>query len=236
MRELDINTLIFNNVNSLPELGVVVQDYPNIPKAQEEYETYDSKNGSIIFNKGTYNDITISFNLALVHFKDNFWAKMDLIDEWLDDVVDNKLFYNRLDRYYIVKKVLKGDIKREAYYGEGEFKVSFLCSPFLVDSDEIEIEISNNAKIYYLGNINSLVDVEIYGSGTIELNFNDNYLRVDDVSDKAIIKGELMEIVDTNGLNIKNYGNFPYLKRGENNISYTGNVTKLKLKYKTLYK
>ncbi|WP_024614692.1 distal tail protein Dit [Clostridium sp. Ade.TY] len=237
MKELDINTLIFNNTNILQELGVVVQEYPNIPKAQEEYETYDSKNGSIIYNKGTYKDITIQFSLALVYFKDNFWGRMDLVDEWLDNIVDNKLFYNRLDRYYKVKKVLKNDIKREAYYSEGEFQISFICSPFLVDVNKTELEITeNNSTIYYFGTINSLPTLEIYGSGTIELNFNDNYLRIDNVQDKAIIKGELMEIVDSNGLNLKNYGNFPYLKKGENLINWVGNVEKINLTYETLYK
>ena len=237
MKELDINTLIFNNTNILQELGVVVQEYPNIPKAQEEYETYDSKNGSIIYNKGTYKDITIQFNLALVYFKDNFWGRMDLIDEWLDNIVDNKLFYNRLDRYYSVKKVLKNDIKREAYYGEGEFQVSFICSPFLIDIDEIELEIEeNNSELYYLGTINSLPRLEIYGSGTIELNFNDNYLRIDNVKDKVIINSDLMEIIDSNGLNLKNYGDFPYLKKGKNTLSYTGNIERIHLSYKTLYK
>lgn len=237
MRELDINTLIFNGFNSLKDLGVVVQDYPNIPKANEEYEAYDSKNGSIIVNKGIYKDIVISFNLALVNFKNNFWRRMAFIDEWLDNIVDNRLFYNRVDRYYVVKKVVKNDIKRETYYGEGEFKVSFICSPFLVDLNETELEITkNNSEIYYLGTTNALSDVEIYGSGTIELNFNDNYLRIDNVVDKAIINSELMEITNADGTNLSNYGDFPYLKKGENLINWTGNVERIHLTYKTLYK
>lgn len=235
MQELDINTLIFNNTDALRELGVVVQDFPSIPVAEEEYETYDSKNGAIILNKGSYKDITITFNLCLIHFKDNFWYKMDLIEDWLNNIQDNRLFYNRLDRHWVVKKVIKNNIKRNAFYGEGEFQVSFICSPFQADIDETELEITSNTEIYYLGTMNTLVDLEVYGSGTVQINFNDNNLRIDNVTDKVIIKGEAMEVLDSNGKGLTNYGDFPYLKNGENAISFV-NTTKMILRYKTLYK
>lgn len=234
MQELDINTLIFNGCNMLDEFGVVVEEFPSIPCPQEDYETYDSKNGSIILNKGSYKDITITFNLCLIHFKDNFWGKMDLIEEWLNNIEDNKLFYNRLDRYWIVKKVIKNNIKRNAFYGEGEFQVSFICSPFQY-TEEIETEITSKTELYYLGSINTQPDIEVFGSGTIELTFNDNTLRIENIKDKAIIKGELMEVLDENNNNLVNYGNFPYLQQGDNSISFN-NAEKIILRYKTLYK
>lgn len=236
MQELDINTLIFNNKNILPELGVVVQDYPDIPKAQEEYESYDSKNGSIIYNKGTYKDISIPFNLSLVYFKDNFFGRMDLVEEWLENIVDNKLFYNRLDRYFTVKKVIKGNLKREAY-AEGEFQVTFICSPFLTDVMENEIEITEDTEVLYFGTANSLPMLEIEGTGMAEILFNDNYLKVNDLKGKVTIDSELMEITYEDGTNAENNGDFPYLKKGSNTIKISyGNITKMKLHYKTLYK
>lgn len=236
MQELDINTLIFNNCNMLEEFGVVVEDFPSIPYAEEDYETYDSKYGSIIFNKGSYKDITITFNLCLVHFKDNFWDKMDKIEDWLNDIEDNRLFYSRLDRHWIVKKVIKNNIKRNAFLGEGEFQVSFICSPFQY-TDEAEIEITEPTDyFYYVGNINSLPDVEIYGTGTIELIFNDNILRINNVRGRATIKGELMEVLDENKNNLENDGDFPYLQKGDNSINFNRNVEKIILRYKAVYK
>lgn len=48
---MDLNTLIFNGINSLEHLGVIVQSYPSINIPNEDYEQYSviGRNGSLTF-------------------------------------------------------------------------------------------------------------------------------------------------------------------------------------------
>lgn len=167
---LDLNTLIFNGKNSLEDIGVGVQSYPPIYLSNENYSEYtvDGRNGSLIVNQGTYPDIKIPFDLVLVKFKD-FYQSLDIVEDWLTNIEDNKLFYERADRCYKVKKVIKGDIKRQAYYGEGEFKATFLCEPFLNDPEPMELEINNPGEFFYTGNKNSLPITKVYGLSLIHI-------------------------------------------------------------------
>ncbi|MDM0458196.1 distal tail protein Dit [Clostridium perfringens] len=236
---LDLNTLIFNGKNSLEDIGVGVQAYPPISLGNENYLEYklDSRSGSIIVNQGNYDDIKIPFDLALVRFRD-FYQSLDEVEDWLSNIVDKKLFYERTDRCYKVKKVLKEDIKRQAYYGEGEFKVTFLCEPFLNDPEPIELEINTQGEIFYAGNRNSLPITKVYGNGRIELRVNDNSIELKNVENYIELNSLLLKAIDSNGQNrdMDTNGNFPYLIPGENKISWIGNVEKIILEFENNYR
>lgn len=236
---LDLNTLIFNGKNSLEDIGVVVQSYPPISLANENYSEYqvDGRNGSLFVNHGTYNDIKIPFELCLVKFKD-FHQSLDAIEDWLTNIEDKKLFYERADRCYKVKKILKEDIKRQAYYGEGEFKATFLCEPFLNDPEPVELEINNQGEFFYTGNRNSLPITKIFGNGRIELRVNDNSIELKNVENYIELNSTLFKAIDLNGQNkdMDVYGDFPYLVPGENKISWIGNVEKIILEFENNYR
>lgn len=235
---LDINTLIFNRLNSLNDLGVGVQSYPSFPMINEEYEEYkvEGRSGSLIQNKGTYPDIKITFDLVLIKF-DDFWQSMDRVEEWLNNIEDNTLIYDRKDICYKVKKVIKGNIKREAYLKEGEFKVTFLCEPFKYDVYKGDLEITeNNTEIYYEGTINTLPLIKVWGSGEINLTLN-NQINIENIS-YIEIDSNLKQVRNADGTSkdMNSNGYFPYLKQGENIIGWTGNISKIEIEFDTLYK
>ena len=73
---MDLNTLIFNGINSSDNLGVLVQSYPSINIPNEDYEEYKviGRNGSLTVNKGTYGDIKITFELSLIKYYDFYYS------------------------------------------------------------------------------------------------------------------------------------------------------------------
>lgn len=238
---LDINTIIFNEINSLEDLGVGVTAYPDLPSLNENYEEYkvEGKSGSLIVKKGTYDNRMIKFSFVLKDFKyDNFWDKMDLIEEWLTNIKDNRLFYDRLDKCFRVKYVLKDNIKRQAYYSEGEFEVTFLCEPFLTSPDTVEMDITNKNEFEYIGNINSLPLLKIYGNGNIQLHFNKNTIQIKNVDEYIEIDSKLKQVRDKNGRSkdLDTLGDFPFLIPGTNNISWDGNITKIEINFLINYK
>lgn len=238
---LDINTLIFNGFDSLKDLGVGVTAYPAIPSLNENYEEYkvEGRNGSLIVKKGTYDNRQIKFNLVLRDFNDsNFWNKMDFIESWLTNIKDNRLFYDRLDKCFRVKNVIKDDIKRQAHYGEGEFEITFLCEPFLTEPDTVEIDISNNYELEYAGNINTLPLVKVYGNGNIQLHFNKNTIQVKNLENYIEIDSRLKQVrnEDKRSKDLDTLGNFPVITPGTNTISWDGNISKVTISFLTNYR
>lgn len=237
--DLDLNTLRFNGYDSLNDFFVGVQSYPDIPTTNENYETYnvEGKNGSLIVNKGTYNDKTIPFELVLLK-TDNFHQRFDSINLWLDNINDNRLIYDRVDKCYRVKKVIKDNIKRQAYYGEGEFKISFLCEPFLTDIEKTKFNITNNNFVfYYFGTQEAPLNLKVFGTGDISITLNNNTMRVSNVSDYITIDSELKQIRDNENesKDLESIGNYFYVTPGKNILSFE-NVSKIEAEYLALYK
>lgn len=177
---MDLNTLIFNGINSLEDLGVIVQSYPSINKPNEDYEEYKviGRNGSLTVNKGTYGDIKITFELSLIDYDDFNYSK-DRINNWLNNITDNRLVYDREDRCYIVKKVLKEGFKRLEQNKGGEFKITFICESFMGDPSDTNITITQNSfEFYNNGNMNSNPITKIYGDRNVELNVNGNIIAI----------------------------------------------------------
>ncbi|MGL4848512.1 MAG: distal tail protein Dit [Clostridium sp.] len=238
---LNTNSFIFNSHNSLSDFGVGVQEYPNIPFINENYEEYqvEGRSGSLIINKGTYNNREISFKLVLVDFnKNTFYEKMDLVSEWLTSFTDNKLFYDRQDKYFVVKKVLLKDIKRQAMYSEGEFEVTFLCEPFMTDLNENILNITSDTNIDILASVPIPLDIRAYGTGDINISIGDSHMQIKNVVKFVDIDSKLLEVRDNDGnsKDLESFGDFFNFKNGDNNIKISSNIEKLEIRYKNLYK
>ena len=105
---------------------------PNLSINNENYEEINvqGRNGSLIVKDGTYKNKILSFELGILsESKQDLLNKIDDIIEWLTIIEDNKLFYDREDRYYIVKHIEFADIENKIYLF-GKFTVNFVCSIF----------------------------------------------------------------------------------------------------------
>ena len=100
--------IFFNGFSSL-ELNMKLTDYPSIPMTNEEYEEViiEGRNGSFYVNKGTYPDKKITF--IFTKSSNKLGIDLEFIQDWLTNINDNRLIYDREDRCYLVKKVIIGD-------------------------------------------------------------------------------------------------------------------------------
>lgn len=168
---------------------------------------------------------------------DNFYRRIDLINNWLDNIQDKRLFYGRTDKCYIVKKITKGNVEREVKE-DGSFKVTFLVEGLLSDPEETELEISNNFSLEYLGTEKALPKLEIFATGNIQIQFNDANIQIDNVDEFVKINSESKEFLnkDLTSKDLDSQGSFPILVPGTNTISWTGNISSMILKFSQKYR
>lgn len=229
---------IYFNENKSLNLNLYLENYPSIPIANEEYEevAVEGRSGNLIINKGTYPDKKIPFTFTIL--SPQIEIDFERVYEWFNEIEDNRLIFGREDRCYKVKKVIFGDIQKE-FRTIGEFDVTFLCEPFTQDLTETVQEITSSGfKINYTGNAPGDTLIKIYCNGDIQLTVNGETMQINDVADYVEIDSNLLQVRNQDGTSKDNdtLGDFILLEKGENMISYIGEVTKIVVEYTTKYK
>ena len=232
--------LIFNNICS-EELGIIVVEGPPEVLAQEEYEEIiiEGRNGTLIENKGTFPNVEKSFILTTIDLDQDIDLMIEKIKMWLFNIKDNKILYAIPNRYNIVKKVIREEDIKTTFEEYGDFKIKFLCEPFYYDLLEKNITITEKGtKFYNKGDFNSNPKIVIYGTGDLQLTINDTTVQINNVDERVLLDSKLFLCLDkdNNNKSIDMIGNFPTLDIGENTITWVGNITKLDISPRIIYR
>ena len=227
----------FNN-NSSESFKVILSDFPELPFVQEEIKSVEvgGKDGTLTKRTGKYKDLLISLECELLDI-DNYNEAIRNINNWLNDIEDNRLFFlNNPSKCYKVKKVTTGNIKNELNI-YGAFTIEFTCYPFIYSTEEYEIEVSNNSEFYYSGDIETYPRMILSGCrGDIQITINDITTQFNNTDGDIVI--DYPQALDKEGESITNemIGKFPTLIKGINNISWTGTIKGMKIKENALYR
>ncbi|MBU3112008.1 phage tail family protein [Clostridium lacusfryxellense] len=229
---------IYFNYNSSLNLNLFLEKYPSIPISNEDYEEVpvEGRNGTLFINKGTYPNVVVPFVFALR--SEDFEIDFDKVYEWLLDIEDNRFIFGRVDRCYLVKKVIFGDLQKE-FRSIGEFNVDFVFEPFKADLEETLYTItSNNFSFEYFGNAPAESLIKIYGNGNIQITINGETMQISNVVNYVEIDSNLLQVrnLDSTSKDDDTLGNFNMFEKGTNTISYTGSVTKIMVEYTTKYR
>lgn len=228
---------IYFNGNKSLDLNLYLETSPYIPTTNAEYEEVlvEGRSGKLIVNKGTYPDKKITFTFTILSSQ----IDMDLerIYEWLTEIEDNRLIFDREDRCYKVKNVIFGYMNKK-FENIAAVDITFLCEPFSQDLSKTIHEITSSGyKIYYNGNAPGDTLIKIYGAGNIQLTINGETMQINNIIDYVEIDSDLLQVRNEDGTSKDDtLGDFILLEKGENIISYTGSVTKIVLEYTTKYK
>lgn len=227
-----ITNIVFNNLNSSKDLGLAITDMANIPVANE---TIEMVNGYII-RTGEYLPIELPITFRSKNLKNIIDHQEEILD-WLYNVKDNKLILSFMpNRYYIVKNVVVDNISRD-FDKYNTMSVTFTLEPFKYDIYDKTMILTKSEKIYYMGNAKGKPKLKIYGSGNIELTINSETIQIKNIDEYVELDSKFLLCLNKNQQSKSRdmSGGFPILTKGINNISWTGNVTKIELLKRTAY-
>ena len=215
------------------DYGIVVGDAPSFDKPTRRCTVFpvQGRNGSIIFQDGSYEDVTRNYNVWLTDDAEKDLAEsVDAMTSWLY----SKTGYQRLEDSF------EPDVFRLAYYNGGqevanhmlqygEATLSFVCRPerFYKDAEQ-EQTVSNGDKIYNPTRFDSKPLIHIEGSGSVSISIQGTTMNAT-LSDYINIDVERMNAYRLPTENKNSYisGSFPTIRPGTNNIATTGTVTKV---------
>lgn len=219
--------IIFNNLNSLEDLGLSIVRRPNIPSPVQNKTTTEvpGADGLLYEVLGGYKDIIIPIEFNFID-KNSLKERFRQVKSWINEIEDNKLiFSDDVDWFYKVVDInLNGDFET-ILKQKGLFKVDFTCRAYqyMLDGNS-PIFMPNNSLLYncYLP---SKPLIKIKGHGEVSIAINNNRFTVP-VSDYVYVDSELeLAYRDKNDPFNIGKGEFPILQRGHNTITYSENVT-----------
>jgi len=231
-------SIIYNNKDSNKMYGLYLENIPTFPSLNAKYEVTDlaGRDGSLnIFDK--YPDLEIKIDFILICSRKEILNKKSRIIAWLNSSSNKELYYSEDSSvFYNVKKIDITDFKPEGSK-IWKFSATFIIEPFLylIEGKEV-IEIAKAISIYNgKSTYNSKPYIKIYGNGDINITINNRTTVFKGINEFIEIDSKEMNCYKKVDGIISNYNNlmysynFPYLDAGENNISWSGNVSKIEI-------
>lgn len=227
-----ITSIYFNNFNSYKDLGLTIADMSNIPIANEEVEI----NNGYTIRMGKYPTLELPITFRIKHLH-GLHYRQDKIMSWLTDIKDNRLMFSFAPRkYYIVKNVIVDNLIRDIY-AYNSISVTFILEPFKYEMYERVMTLTKSEKVQYKGTAPGEPNFKIYGNGNIQLTINSETVQINNVNGYVELDSKYLLCLneDKTSKSRDMIGGFPMLTKGINDISWTGNVTKVELQKRTAY-
>ena len=201
---------------------------PETVRAERRIEsiTVAGRNGSLHTDEGVYESYDRTMECALIKR-----AKLDEITAWLVGS-GGMTFSTEPDKVYRVTIANKISIAQMMRVFQ-KFQVVMDTQPFKysVNAAGDALELTAPTTIRNSGTVYSEPIITVYGSGDITLTVNGADFPLYGVQESITIDSEMMEVFKGNANQNGKYGGaeFPRFEVGKNEISWTGNVSKIKI-------
>lgn len=219
----------FLGKDSYLDYGILVEKRPPIPKPQRnvDYIEVPGRSGSLKVDDETYNDVLIPIKCGFLN--EDVVSKADEVKTWLDGGEGRLILSNQTDKYYMAHVSDQFDISQE-WRVFGQFLVNFRCKPFKYSVINDAVTMLAPGNITNPGTVKSEPIIVLTGTGNITLTINGVSIQLNNVNGyitiDSVLKDAYKETLLQNNLML---GDFPVLVPGDNEISWTGNVTSVQI-------
>ena len=231
-----MGVIIFNGIPST-DYHIQVEHPPGYETPAKDYDIthVPGRNGDVYIDKGSYKNVSRSYEIAVGSDKMDFTRLANGLSEWLHSASG----YARLEDSY------EPDYYRLAVYEEGvaienilrcagRVTVSFNCKPqrFLKLGDE-PVKFTRKGYLYNPTGFMSLPIINVSGHGAGILGVGKYKVSIALISNSITIDSETQDAYS--GTMNRNphislvSGNFPKLEPGNNEISFSGGITSVEV-------
>lgn len=220
---------IWNNIDSR-QMGLWVKKYPNNIRAAERVTkiTIPGAAGQLTLKESedAYEPIKLVIQAQTIR-GNNF----DVLGEWLRGR-GTLVLGNRDDKEYrgqIISEVNWEKVSNDLC----EASIQIECEPFKRQyPNEAAIEMTSTGTVYNPGNVTAKPKITLTGTGNIVLTISSSSFTVKNVSGGAVLDSDARIATNADGtasIMENTVGEFLVLKPGNNDISWTGTVSKVKI-------
>lgn len=216
------------------DYGIVVGEVPSFDKPNRRANVFpvQGRNGSVIFQDGSFDDVARSYKVWLDEDNNNLADKVNAVSGWLY----SKTGYQRLEDSF------EPDVFRLAYYNGsgnvsnelmiyGETTLTFTCRPerFLKTGEET-MTVSNGDKLNNPTRFDAKPLIHIEGSGTVSVKIGSKTITAS-ITDYINIDCDRLNAYRLPSENKNAYisGKFPTIPSGVQTVTLTGTISKCEI-------
>lgn len=221
---------IFKGIDSR-DMGIAVVGISPIIRAAKKVNEIEiaGRNGILHEDTNTFQNYTKDIECAIKNRDKQ--CSFDDICSWLTGsgelIVSSEP--DKIYRVFIKNQISIADVLKSF----SKFLVQFDCFPFKysVNKADEEKTLTAPTTVYNQGTVYSEPVITVYGTGDVTLTVNDTDYTLVGIDGYVTINSEVQEVYkdSTNKNNSFLAMNFPRFEVGANTISWTGNVTKIKV-------
>lgn len=230
-----MGVIIYNGVSS-EEFAIQVEHPPGYETPEKDYEVthIPGRNGDIYVDKGSYKNVSRSYDIAIGAENKDFTIMANFISEWLNSASGYaKLEDSYEPEYYRLAAYKSGGTIKNILQHAGRITVAFDCKPQrFLKSGDIPVIVRTTSKLRNPTGFKSLPIIKVNGSGKGNLRIGDYVITISNISSYLTIDSELQDAYKgtTNCNSLVTLSNgFPKLIKGENEISFSGGITSVEV-------
>lgn len=227
--------VIFNGVSS-QDYGIQVEHPPGYSTPERDYDQthVPGRNGDVFIDKGSYKNVNRTYEIAIGDLKKSFSDLSNNISEWLHSTTGYARLEDSYEPEYYRMAVYHEELNiTNILFHAGRATINFDCKPqrFLKAGERA---VTFNKKSYLLNPTNQLASpiIMVYGNGSGTFLMGDYGCSISEINGSIVINSEIQDCysgtVNRNSDVTLNKG-FPKLTSGQNEISFSGGITKMEV-------
>lgn len=223
--------LIIDNKSS-SDFDLYIAETPSIPSPERDVELIPirGRNGSLT-KKYAYKDIEFSIALNIIDIT-GIKEKIRHIKAWILNA--KKLQLSDDNVYYKIKHSYVPNIDNELNV-YSSFQASFVAHPFQF-KDISKIEMNQPGQLIYSGTVEAEPYIKVFGTGDGTLMINNINIYLDSIDEYIEIDSEQEEAFkNTEPKNDNMIGDYPVFVPGQNDIAWSGGITRIEISTKEAY-
>lgn len=216
------------------DVGVVVERYPNQngPERRLEVIQVPGRNGDLVIDSGAYNNYAQNYEIYFNAGENHTPKQSRMVREWLQAPPGYRRLEDSYDPEFYRLAYFLGPAEIENIMNQyGRMIISFVCKPQRWRKDGETSCLLTVPQTIYNESFPALPLIKINGTGagnlyvgnyTVKITSLDEYIMLDSETQNAY-KGTLNKNSTISAME------FPILQRGENPISWDGEITKVEI-------
>lgn len=224
-RAVGANYVAFGGISSA-DLGLIVSGYvnPDAAPLRVENQTVIGRSGDVALTEG--DGVADAYDLTTTLYLDDL-SLLPFIREWLSG--EGWATFGIEPEYRLKARVDAGlPFERLTQGATGyELPVTFHCQPYKYRAAEEEIEFLHNGSICNSGDTVELPLISFDCTGDGSITVNGSTITVEGLNGAGVIDCNALTVTKNGELFTAWSGDFPQFKRGSNEVSFSGQVSRL---------
>ena len=227
--------IMFNGVSSL-DYDIQVEHPPEYQAPARDYEVIHipGRNGDLVIDNGSYQNVTRSYQIAIGDRKKDFTSMANIISEWLHSASGYARLEDSYEQEYYRLAMYQDEITIENILQHaGRVTIDFNCKPqrFLKSGEE-KIQMTKSTTLYNPTGFNSLPIITVYGNNSGVLSIGEHRVRISYIRSSIVLDSDIQDaFMGTTNRNsdITLDKGFPEFVPGENIVSWSGGITSVEV-------